>query len=308
MSSHLLQMINVSSSEFYDFTDQQQLSSYYEEFKVATSKLSIHGYCTHADGSVLHIIEGTKWQIHHFLELEFFKQLSSQKRTLMNHSNPSSNLSSEGVIVIDTLNDKKEWIDYLARYKHQLTRNPRCKKILAPYYKAALPNIENPDLSHLIAESLGEPYTNNKSGTIFSKHEEVLANDDLPNSVNQNPFSFPEANLPTNEVTSMFNGSSLSLDAWPHFYQLKQNPPTPSAMELCAKLLAQTVSYNSLLEDNNFSDQRNLDDFLGELNRLHLLKVNKDETNHFTINASSLKEKKSNKFYKTMKKFLLSRT
>ena len=228
MSSHLLQMINVSSSEFYDFTDQQQLSSYYEEFKVATSKLSIHGYCTHADGSVLHIIEGTKWQIHHFLELEFFKQLSSQKRTLMNHSNPSSNLSSEGVIVIDTLNDKKEWIDYLARYKHQLTRNPRCKKILAPYYKAALPNIENPDLSHLIAESLGEPYTNNKSGTIFSKHEEVLANDDLPNSVNQNPFSFPEANLPTNEVHAMSMSAAVVSNAFILVFMLFPFPLHPA--------------------------------------------------------------------------------
>jgi len=93
-----------------------------------------------------------------------------------------------------------------------------------------------------------------------------------------------------------FYGKDLSLTAWPNFLKIEA---TPEVFELSARLKAKPISYESLLELDEFDSKAQLDKLLNEFDSLGILvaAVSSNDKNSRTSKPTS-------EFYSKMKKFL----
>jgi hypothetical protein len=95
----------------------------------------------------------------------------------------------------------------------------------------------------------------------------------------------------------LFDGKSLKLRAWPDFTKVQ---PTPSLIELCARLTSSSENYSNIVSSRDFGTKAQIDVMLRDLQRTGILVVSDvslaDSTNGEFREAQS--------FYNKMRNFL----
>lgn len=89
-------------------------------------------------------------------------------------------------------------------------------------------------------------------------------------------------------------GSSIKLIIWPRFDIMT---PTRELMELCAMISRQAMSYESLLGQNPYRNDVELDQILNKLNKMDVIEVN---------NSAHANEQTSGHFFNKVKHFINS--
>lgn len=97
-----------------------------------------------------------------------------------------------------------------------------------------------------------------------------------------------------------FDGKSLKILGWPDFAAIQQ---TPSAIELCARLLNSYHQYSDLVASDDFGTKAQIDSILRVLKKKGLLVVIESQVS----DQKRPVENTGNRFYTKMKNFLTSR-
>jgi len=120
-----------------------------------------------------------------------------------------------------------------------------------------------------------------------------------PNQQQLLSFFWRGGNKPSS-YTQGYDNKDLMLRSWPDFTAIE---PTPTIVELCARLTKAPYPYRLLLENKEFGTQQQLDRILDKFESLGILKVS-SSTDATDLIASS---KKAGGFYSKMKTFLSRR-
>lgn len=94
-----------------------------------------------------------------------------------------------------------------------------------------------------------------------------------------------------------YEGKDLRLLAWP---DLNNESQPQMMMNLCIKLTKKPYSFNALADSGDFGSHHQVTQIIREFDRLGLLSV----TEAAPIHEQTVNEKKPNKFYGAIKKFL----
>ncbi len=108
---------------------------------------------------------------------------------------------------------------------------------------------------------------------------------------------FCELNRAHSERTQNYEDRDLSLLAWPDFTSFQ---PSPTIMELCARLTKTSIPYKTLLEGKEFGTKQQLDMILNTFEARDILVIADSDAHPTAITNYS----KSGRFYTKMKNFL----